>query len=93
MQVIIDASDPPAIQVYFGIEEIQDIVELSIGLVVNELPVLKILQITRDPDENVVFQNDEIVLKKTEFAFEKLSFTGDWSRLARALNERALSDV
>ncbi len=95
MQVTIDASDPPRIEIYLGAEQALDVVSFSVECEVNQLPVFKMRQIAMKDGIPVFIKGEGFKFVKgkgfkyvdTEFAFEKLSFVGDWSRLARALSD------
>lgn len=95
MQVTIDASSPPSIDIYLGVEQALDVVGFSIECEVNQLPVFKMRQVASEDGIPVFVKGEGFKFVKgegfkfvdTEFAFEKLSFVGDWTRLARALSD------
>lgn len=87
MQVTIDASNPPSIDIYLGVEQALNVVGFSIECEVNQLPVFKMRQVAMEDGKPVCVKGEGFKYVDTQFAFEKLSFVGDWSRLARALSD------
>ena len=93
MEIKIDASNPPRVGIYLGAEEALDVVKFSVEYrfslecEVNQLPVFKMRQVAMEDGKPVFVKGEGFKYVDTEFAFEKISFVGDWSRLARALSD------
>ena len=87
MQVTIDASNPPRLEIYLGGQEALQVVKFSVECEVNQLPVFKMRQLAMEDGIPVFVKGEGFKYVDTEFAFEELRFVGDWSSLARALSE------
>lgn len=92
MQITIDASNPPSIEVFLGTQEIGDIVSFSIEVDIHQLPVFKMRQLVMQ-DGKPVLNGEGFKFVDTKFPFEKLSFTGDWSIIAKILIEKKWAEL